>query len=41
MFGVSSFSAIINPPHGTILAVGATDEKVVPDHAKDAKFPYK
>lgn len=24
MYGVTSFSAIVNPPHGTILAVGAT-----------------
>lgn len=27
MYGVSSFSAIINPPHGTILAIGAGEER--------------
>ena len=31
MYGVSSFSAIINPPQSCILAVGATQEVVVPD----------
>lgn len=30
MFGVSSFDAVINPPHGTILAVGAAERRVVP-----------
>ncbi|MDQ6961990.1 MAG: pyruvate dehydrogenase complex dihydrolipoamide acetyltransferase [Mariprofundaceae bacterium] len=29
MFGIQSFSAIVNPPEGAILAVGATAEKVV------------
>jgi pyruvate dehydrogenase E2 component (dihydrolipoamide acetyltransferase) len=29
MFGVSAFSAIINPPEAGILAVGAIEEKVV------------
>ncbi|HHG90117.1 MAG TPA: pyruvate dehydrogenase complex dihydrolipoamide acetyltransferase [Devosia sp.] len=28
MFGISSFAAVINPPHGTILAVGAGEERV-------------
>ncbi|WP_404404080.1 pyruvate dehydrogenase complex dihydrolipoamide acetyltransferase [Pelagibacterium halotolerans] len=28
MYGVSNFSAVINPPHGTILAVGAGEERV-------------
>ena len=27
MFGVSSFDAVINPPHGTILAVGAAEKR--------------
>ena len=30
MFGVSTFSAIINPPQCCILAVGATQERLVP-----------
>ena len=29
MFGIKQFSAVINPPHGTILAVGAGAEQVV------------
>jgi pyruvate dehydrogenase E2 component (dihydrolipoamide acetyltransferase) len=29
MFGVKSFTAIINPPHAAILAVGAGEERVV------------
>ena len=29
MMGVKSFSAVINPPHATILAVGAGEERVV------------
>ncbi len=28
MFGIKQFSAVINPPHGTILAVGAGSERV-------------
>jgi pyruvate dehydrogenase E2 component (dihydrolipoamide acetyltransferase) len=28
MYGVREFAAVINPPHGTILAVGAGDERV-------------
>ena len=28
MFGIKQFSAVINPPHGTILAVGAGEERV-------------
>jgi len=30
MFGITSFAAIINPPQSCILAVGATEERVVP-----------
>lgn len=30
MFGVSHFTAIINPPQGAILAVGAVEQRVVP-----------
>ena len=29
MFGVKQFQAIINPPHATILAIGAGEERVV------------
>ena len=29
MMGVSNFSAVINPPHATILAVGAGQERVI------------
>ncbi|MEN3930830.1 pyruvate dehydrogenase complex dihydrolipoamide acetyltransferase [Microvirga sp. W0021] len=29
MFGIKNFSAVINPPHATILAVGAGEERVV------------
>ncbi len=31
MFGVEGFSAIINPPHAGILAVGATRQEPVVD----------
>ncbi len=34
MFGIKHFSAVINPPHGTILAVGAGQEQV---YAKDGQ----
>ena len=34
MFGIKSFSAVINPPHGTILAVGGGEARVV---AKDGQ----
>jgi pyruvate dehydrogenase E2 component (dihydrolipoamide acetyltransferase) len=29
MFGIKNFSAVINPPHATMLAVGAGEERVV------------
>ena len=29
MFGIKNFSAVINPPHGTILAVGAGERRPV------------
>ncbi|CAN8003944.1 unnamed protein product, partial [Ixodes pacificus] len=31
MFGVKNFSAIINPPQACILAVGCTEDVLVPD----------
>jgi pyruvate dehydrogenase E2 component (dihydrolipoamide acetyltransferase) len=38
MYGVREFSAIINPPHGTILAVGATRRQAVEQPDGSAKF---
>ena len=35
MFGIREFSAVINPPHATILAVGAGEERAV---VKDGKI---
>ena len=29
MYGVTSFDAVINPPHATILAVGAGEQRVI------------
>jgi pyruvate dehydrogenase E2 component (dihydrolipoamide acetyltransferase) len=29
MFGIKNFSAVINPPHATILAVGAGEQRVI------------
>ncbi len=34
MFGVKSFSAIVNPPQGCILAVGAGEDRVVVRHGQ-------
>jgi pyruvate dehydrogenase E2 component (dihydrolipoamide acetyltransferase) len=36
MFGVRQFDAIINPPHGMILAVGAGEPRVVPIDGRPA-----
>ena len=38
MYGVREFSAIINPPHGTILAVGAARRQAVEQDDGSAKF---
>lgn len=38
MFGVSHFTAIINPPQSCILAVGATAPKVVASSTAEAGF---
>ncbi|PKI85923.1 Lat1p [Malassezia vespertilionis] len=35
MMGVSNFTAIINPPQSCILAIGATQDKIVPDDASE------
>jgi pyruvate dehydrogenase E2 component (dihydrolipoamide acetyltransferase) len=31
MYGITNFAAVINPPHGTILAVGVGEERVYAD----------
>ncbi|KAK0524871.1 hypothetical protein OC834_002360 [Tilletia horrida] len=36
MFGVSSFTAVINPPQGAILAIGGTEAKILPAKEDDA-----
>ena len=42
MFGVHNFSAIINPPQACILAISASEKKVIFDEkAKDPAHPYK
>ena len=38
MYGVREFSAIINPPHATILAVGATRRAPVETEDGGVKF---
>ncbi|NBO20238.1 MAG: pyruvate dehydrogenase complex dihydrolipoamide acetyltransferase, partial [Proteobacteria bacterium] len=34
MFGVKNFSAIVNPPQGCILAVGAGEDRMVVRHGQ-------
>ncbi|MGE3644833.1 MAG: pyruvate dehydrogenase complex dihydrolipoamide acetyltransferase [Beijerinckiaceae bacterium] len=34
MFGIKNFSAVINPPHATILAVGAGEERVIVENGQ-------
>jgi pyruvate dehydrogenase E2 component (dihydrolipoamide acetyltransferase) len=34
MFGVKDFAAVINPPHATILAVGAGEERAIVDNGQ-------
>jgi pyruvate dehydrogenase E2 component (dihydrolipoamide acetyltransferase) len=38
MYGIREFSAIINPPHATILAVGAAQRRAVEDASGAAVF---
>lgn len=38
MFGVSNFTAIINPPQACILAVGGAKKKLVPDEKSERGF---
>lgn len=35
MFGVRNFTAIINPPQACILAVGATEKRIVVDESAE------
>lgn len=39
MFGVKNFSAIINPPQACILAVGSTEDTLIPD--EDSSTGYR
>ena len=34
MFGIKDFAAVINPPHATILAVGAGEQRAVVQNGK-------
>ncbi|KAG1446870.1 hypothetical protein G6F56_009438 [Rhizopus delemar] len=38
MFGINNFTAIINPPQSCILAIGGTQQKVVPDQTTASGF---
>ncbi|TNN05944.1 Dihydrolipoyllysine-residue acetyltransferase component of pyruvate dehydrogenase complex isoform 3 [Schistosoma japonicum] len=38
MFGISNFSAVINPPQSCILAVGSSRQKILPDKNNPAGF---
>ena len=40
MFGIKSFSAVINPPQACILAVGGIEKRVVPNEGNAAE-PFK
>lgn len=38
MFGVRNFTAIINPPQACILAVGATEKRLVVDESSEKGY---
>ncbi|KAJ2664556.1 pyruvate dehydrogenase complex dihydrolipoamide acetyltransferase component (E2) [Coemansia sp. RSA 1200] len=38
MYGITSFSAIINPPHSAILSIGAAESRLVPDDSAEKGF---
>ena len=38
MYGVQHFTAIINPPHAAILAVGGVEDKLVLDDTQERGF---
>lgn len=41
MYGVNNFSAIVNTPQAAILAVGASEQRVVPDSSTESGFSTK
>ena len=41
MFGISNFTAIINPPQSCILAIGGTQQKVVADETTESGFAVR
>jgi pyruvate dehydrogenase E2 component (dihydrolipoamide acetyltransferase) len=38
MFGIKSFTAIINPPQSCILAIGTTEQKLIPDSSTEKGY---
>ncbi|OMJ24945.1 Dihydrolipoyllysine-residue acetyltransferase component of pyruvate dehydrogenase complex, mitochond [Smittium culicis] len=38
MYGISSFTAIINPPQSAILSVGTSQKKMIPDESNEKGF---
>jgi len=40
MFGINEFSAIITPPQAAILAVGAGEERVIPDEDSETGYRF-
>ncbi|XP_047144482.1 dihydrolipoyllysine-residue acetyltransferase component of pyruvate dehydrogenase complex, mitochondrial isoform X1 [Hydra vulgaris] len=38
MYGISNFSAVINPPQSCILAVSASEDRVVPDQTSETRM---
>ncbi|XP_054722875.1 dihydrolipoyllysine-residue acetyltransferase component of pyruvate dehydrogenase complex, mitochondrial-like [Uloborus diversus] len=38
MFGVKNFSAVINPPQSCILAVGGTEDTIIPDDSRESGY---
>jgi len=38
MFGITNFSAVINPPQSCILAVGGTQERLIPDSSSEKGY---
>ena len=38
MYGIQHFTAIINPPHSSILAVGSISDKLVLDNTTEKGF---
>ena len=40
MYGIKDFTAVINPPHATILAVGAGEERAIVQERQDRSRPH-